>query len=34
MTVEQPIWTRSIFKLIALAMITLASPQIAFAADD
>ncbi|MGK0258522.1 MAG: iron complex outermembrane receptor protein, partial [Candidatus Azotimanducaceae bacterium] len=34
MTVQQPIWTRSIFKLIALAMITLASPQIAFAADD
>lgn len=34
MTVEQPIWARSIIKLIALAMIALTSPQIVFAEED
>jgi len=33
MTVEQPIWARSLVKAIALAMITLVTPQIVFAAD-
>ena len=34
MTVEQPLWARSIAKLIALAMITLVSPMYAFAEDS
>ena len=34
MTVEQPLWARSIAKLIALAMIALVSPQFAFAEED
>ncbi len=34
MTVEQPIWARSLFKVLALAMITLTAPQFAFAAED
>ncbi|MCR9258187.1 MAG: TonB-dependent receptor [Pseudomonadaceae bacterium] len=34
MTVEQPIWARSLFKVLALAMITLTAPQLAFAAED
>ena len=34
MTVEQPIWARSIAKLIALAMIALTSPLTAFAEEE
>ncbi|XOV81767.1 MAG: TonB-dependent receptor plug domain-containing protein [bacterium] len=34
MTVEQPLWARSLFKVLALAMITLTAPQFAFAAED
>ena len=34
MTVDQPIWARSLFKALALAILTLTTPQIAFSAED
>lgn len=34
MTVDQPIWARSLFSALALAILTLTTPQLAFSAED
>ena len=34
MTVDQPFWVRSLAKVIALALISLATPQFVFAAEE